>query len=96
MPGREIMPRFITTLQQLQLTCAIELNRLQTGISHGYRLAAYIIPNTKLVLFLGRFTDAYREDTRLVPKHTFDKQAVSQVAMSTLVERTGESNSRLN
>lgn len=96
MPGRRIMPRSITTVQCLQLTCAIELNRLQTGIRHEYRLTACVIANTELVLSLGRFADTYGEDTHLGPNCTFDNQAVSQVAMSTLVERTGESNSRLN
>lgn len=96
MPGRRIMACSITTMQYLQLTCAIELNRLQTGISHEYRLTACVIANPELMLSLGHFTDAYGEDTRLGPNCTFDSQTVSQVAMSTLVERTGESNSRLN
>jgi hypothetical protein len=96
MPGRRIMPCSITTVQYLQLTCAIELNRLQTGIGHEYRLTACVIANPELMLSLGHFPDAYGEDTRLGPNSTFDNQTVSQVAMSTLVERTGESNSRLN
>jgi len=96
MPGRRIMACSITTVQYLQLTCAIELNRLQTGIGHEYRLTACVIANPELMLSLGHFADAYGEDTHLGPNCTFDNQTVSQVAMSTLVERTGESNSRLN
>jgi hypothetical protein len=55
-----------------------------------------LIPNLELVLLLGCFTDAYREHARFIAKDALHEQAVSQVAVPTLVERAGESNSGLD